>query len=182
MAQTKGFSPKAKNFSRKTLLEILRDQYGEGGSGGQNNPPNVETRPAQLEEERRRNEALSKRLFEFKQQERLIFSAQEKRVELQIKAVREELRRLAHSIAKIDKEVEIATKLQPVEPGIYYLNFFEKLRTFIKEMAQRLDESATWLMAFNKRAKKQNFYWSQVKKSGTKFMLSQERYMATQVG
>lgn len=178
---------KRKPLSKKALLEILQEQMGgkrpvSQGELNPDQPTSFEKFQQQIEEERRRNEELRHRLFEYKRQEKLVYSHQEKETQLQIKVVREELAGLAKSVKKLDKEVEIATKLEPVEPGVYHLSFFEKLKIALREMAQRIDESATWLAAFNRRAKRRNYYWAQVRKSGTKFMLSQERYMATQVG
>ena len=82
----------------------------------------------------------------------------------------------------MSKEVEIAAMQAPVEPGVYHLNFLEKLRETIIFLSKSIKESFNWLAVCNSRAKKRSHYWSQVKKSGTKYMLSQERYMATQAG
>lgn len=100
----------------------------------------------------------------------------------QIRALQEELERISKATENLEKEVEIAAFQAPVEPGIYHLSFFEKLRQFIKVFRTRIEDSAAWLAAFNARSKKRNAYWAQVSKSGTKFMLSGERYMATQAG
>lgn len=117
-----------------------------------------------------------------RRQEKLVWTRAEQETKLQIAAVLEELKKLASSTKLLAKEVEVAAKQVPVEPGVYHLNFFEKLRKTIILLRKKIDESATWLSAVNHRAKRRNYYWAQVKKSGTKFLLSQERYMATQAG
>jgi hypothetical protein len=121
-------------------------------------------------------------LNRIKQEERFVFKQSEQKIKLQIKAIQEELKRLALSTKKLSKEVEIAATLEPVEPGIYHLNFLERLKRAIELFRERIEESANWLNLFNQRTKKRNYYWRQVRKSGTKFMLSQERYMSTQAG
>ena len=114
--------------------------------------------------------------------EKLVYTKEQQEIKLQIKAIQDELKKLAESTQGLAKEVEIAAKQVPVEPGVYHLTFFEKLRQIIIQFRQRIEDSRTWLAASNQRAKRRNYYWSQVKKSGTKFMLSAERYMSTQAG
>ncbi|MBM3208895.1 hypothetical protein FJZ40_01190 [Candidatus Shapirobacteria bacterium] len=135
-------------------------------------------------------EALEKRYQErfylqaerIRREERLVYDGKERQILLQTKALQEELSQLAKATDNLGKEVEIATFQTPVSPGIYHVSFFEKLRAFIKVFKSKIDSSAAWLSAFNARAKKKNYYWGQVKKSGSKFMLSADRYMATQAG
>jgi len=115
-------------------------------------------------------------------QERLIWIKKEEETRLQIAVILEELKKLASATKNLAKEVDVAAKQVPAEPGVYHLSFFEKLRQTLILLRKKVEDSATWLAAFNQRAKRRNYYWAQVRKSGTKFMLSQERYMATQVG
>jgi hypothetical protein len=117
-----------------------------------------------------------------RRQEKTIWTKAEQETQMQIKVILEELKKLAISTQKLSEEVKIAAEQAPVAPGTYHVSFFEKLRQTIVLFRKRVEESATWLSAFNQKAKKRNYYWAQVKKSGTKFMLSQERYMATQAG
>jgi len=135
---------------------------------------------AQEQEQSRRR--LSREFFRVRQEERLVFKQEEQKTRLQIKAIQEELKKLVESTKDLVKEVEVASKLEPVEPGVYHLNFFEKLKQAIIIFRKKIEDSASWLALFNQRAKKRGYYWTQFKKSGTKFLLSQERYMATQAG
>lgn len=125
---------------------------------------------------------LQHEFLDLRRQEKLVWTRQEQQTKLQISAILQELKKLAETTKNLAKEVDTAAKQIPVEPGVYHINFFEKLRESIILFKKRIEESATWLAAFNQKAKKRNYYWGQVRKSGTKFMLSQERYMATQVG
>jgi hypothetical protein len=71
----------------------------------------------------------------------------------------------------------------PVSPGIYHRHFFAQLKSFIQDIRRRVQDSKHWLAVANSRAsKRQGFFWGQAQKSGTKFLLSQERYMATTTG
>jgi len=133
-------------------------------------------------EEKDKAQGFEQDFYSLRRQEKLIWSQQEQQTKLQINTILQELKKLALATKKLAKEVDIATNQVPVEPGIYHINFFEKLKETIVLFKKRIEESATWLSACNQRAKKRSHYWGQVHKSGTKFMLSHERYMATQTG
>ncbi|MFC1789986.1 DUF5660 family protein [Patescibacteria group bacterium] len=117
-----------------------------------------------------------------RQEERLVFKRSEREIKIQIETVRNELIKLVQETQKISKEVKIAAFQAPVDPGVYHLTFFEKLREFIIFIRKNIAESKNWLAVCNQRSKKRNSYWSKFKKSGTKFMLSAERYMTNQAG
>lgn len=123
-----------------------------------------------------------RRLEISKREERLVFSSQQQEVKVRLAALQEEAKKMASATQNLAQEVKIAVLQTPVEPGTYHLTFLEKLISFIKSLTQKIENAAVWVSAFNQRAKKRPFYWAQVGRSGTKFMLSQERYMATQVG
>jgi hypothetical protein len=120
--------------------------------------------------------------LDIRRQERIIWRQEEEKVRLQIAAILEELKKLASATQNLAKETKVASEQAPVNPGEYHISFFEKLRQTLILIRKRVESSATWLAAFNQRVKRRNYYWAQVRKSGTKFMLSQERYIQTQVG
>jgi hypothetical protein len=69
----------------------------------------------------------------------------------------------------------------PVSPGIYHVNFFERLRSIIQLLRQQVEDSRTWLlMVTTKRTQKD--YWCMYSKHGTTFGLSSERIIATAIG
>lgn len=154
--------------------------FGKGKSGMLK--PNEALSLNEIREKEQFRRQLNREFFQVRQEERLVFKQEEQRTKLQIKAIQEELKKLVGSTKELVKEVEIAAKLEPVEPGVYHLNFFERLKQTIIDLRKKIEDSASWLSLFNQRAKRRSYYWAQVKKSGTKFMLSQERYMATQAG
>ncbi len=99
----------------------------------------------------------------------------------QIEAVRQELKALAASIKSLNSEIQKTIIETPVMPGIYHVNFFEKLKSFLKILREQIDDSRTWLSFQNNRKKKMG-YWGMYKKHGTSFGLSNERTSATQAG
>lgn len=135
----------------------------------------------EIEKERFAQE-FEREILDIHRQEKLVYSKEQQEIKLQIKAIQDELKKLASSTQGLAKEVEVAAKQVPVEPGVYHLTFFEKLRQIIIQFRQRIEDSRTWLAAFNQRAKRRSYYWFHYKKSGTKFSLSPERYMATSAG
>ena len=98
-----------------------------------------------------------------------------------IDAVRMELKSLSQSVKELQTEITKAVTETIVDPGIYHLNFFERLRSILHIMRQQIDDSRTWLSTWNTRKKKMGF-WGKYKKHGTQFGLSSERTMATQAG
>lgn len=99
----------------------------------------------------------------------------------QIEAVRTELKALAASLKTLNLEVQKAVAEVPVAPGVYHLNFFERLKSILKILREQIDDSRTWLAMHTARKQKKN-YWGMFKKHGTSFGLSSERTMATQAG
>lgn len=114
--------------------------------------------------------------------EKVVFSKADQQTKMQIQSIQEELKKLAASTQNLAQEMQVAVMQAPVNPGVYHVSFFEKLRQTIIAIKKRIDQSASWLGAMNAKGKKQSYYWSQVGKSGTKYMLSQERYMQTSAG
>ncbi|MCX8008638.1 MAG: DUF5660 domain-containing protein [Patescibacteria group bacterium] len=103
------------------------------------------------------------------------------RTKQQIEAIRAELSLLAQSVGQLNQEVEKAIMEVPVDPGIYHINFFERLRRVIQMIRKRVNDSNEWLQLSYSR-KKQKGYWAMYKKQGTKFGLSADRTPQTQVG
>ena len=103
-------------------------------------------------------------------------------IKQQIEAVRRELVALAQSVKRLHQEIHNAVMDVPVAPGVYHLNFFEQLKTFLVALRSTIDDSSTWLSAFHARGKKKMGFWGLYKKHGTQFGLSNERTLATQAG
>lgn len=99
----------------------------------------------------------------------------------QLDAIRAELKALIVSLKNLHNEVSTAVSQEVVHPGVYHLNFYEQLRTFIHVLRQQVEDSRSWLASFNTRKKKMG-YWGMFKKHGTTFGLSSERSLATSAG
>lgn len=99
----------------------------------------------------------------------------------QIEAIRQELKALAGALKNLHQEVQTAIEQNPVSPGIYHINFYEQLRSFLKVLRMQIEDSRSWLATSNTRKKKMG-YWGMFKKHGTTFGLSNERSLATAAG
>jgi hypothetical protein len=98
-----------------------------------------------------------------------------------IESVRQELAALVKSVTQLNKEIEKTVTEIPVQPGIYHLNFFERIRSILRLVRENIDDSRSWLSMSTSRKSKRK-YWGMYKKHGTTFGLSQERTLATQAG
>ena len=100
---------------------------------------------------------------------------------MQIKALMDEVKALADSTADLGNELKIAAMQAPVDPGVYHVQFLEKLISFIKSFRKKIESASVWLHTANQRAQKKN-YWSMYKKHGAKFLLSGEHYLTRSAG
>jgi hypothetical protein len=168
----------------KGILEHLGglDSFHSQGELQPNQPIDFDTLQKKEKELRLKEIRVQEEVVSLRKQEKILYSRQEKEIQLQIKAIQEELKKLARSTEGLAKEVKVATIQAPVDPGTYHISFFARLKSFIFEFRKRIQDSQTWLSTLNQKSQKRCHYWFAVKKSGTKFMLSQERYMATQAG
>ncbi len=98
-----------------------------------------------------------------------------------LESVRMELKNLAVSIKKFNSQVERAIDDIPAHPGIYHLNFLERLRGVIMAIRENIEDSNSWLSLWTTRKQKRK-YWGMYKKHGTSFGLSSERNVSTQAG
>lgn len=174
---------------RKAAASIAGDMVRQV-TPGLNQPMSGELRPNQpfsLEDEIRRREQAAvreerSRLQQIHRKEELIFSRKQEEIKREIEAIQEELKKLIGEATGLAQEMEIALEQNVVEPGVYHLNFFDKLRQLLILLRKKVADSHTWMHTVNSRSEHRSFFWGQVGKSGTKFMLSQERYMSTQAG
>lgn len=87
-----------------------------------------------------------------------VFNAREQQVKEEINKLRYDLKMLAQDVAKFDKQVELTLMTEIAEPGqdgTYYLTFFQKLRSFIMLLRQKISSARTWATQLNtKKGKK----------------------------
>jgi len=119
--------------------------------------------------------------------ETLVFHRKEEAAHQQIEYIKSEIKTLVVQTGKLSGELVQAEKAvmgqtPDIQSGTYYLSFFERIKRLVILAKKKINESRTWLAAFNGRCQNKSYYWSQFAKSGSKFSLSHERYMATQAG
>jgi len=115
-------------------------------------------------------------------QETTVWSAERQKVEAKVKLLQEEAEKLANATKNLNEKVKVAATQAPVEAGTYHVSFFENLISFIRSLTKKVTDATTWLSLIMVRGKKRSHYWGQVRRSGSKYLLSQERYMSTQAG
>jgi len=118
-------------------------------------------------------------------EEKILFTREQKETQAQVNNLQEEIKKLAKSTAELAsevKEAEISAMQEAPLMGTYHVNFFIRLRKLLSSLREQIHESSLWLASWNKKAQKRNHYWNQFKKSGSKFLLSSDRYTATQAG
>lgn len=111
-----------------------------------------------------------------------IYDRREEEVKAQIKALQDELKALAKDLANTSFSLEKAISEEVAHPGQYHISFFEKLRRLIINLRKQVNDANNWLEASYARRQAKQHYWGGVRKAGTKFMLSQERQVATSAG
>lgn len=109
------------------------------------------------------------------------FSQEDIQTKQQIEAVRKELKALSESVKNLNQDVRKTILEAPVAPGVYHMNFYEQLRTYLQALRLQIEDSRTWLTAMTTKKGKQG-YWGMYKKHGTTFGLSGERSIATSAG
>lgn len=117
--------------------------------------------------------------------ERMIYSRKEEETKIQIKTLQQEIKKLVVATKELSSEIVEAEKTAfatIAAPGAYHLNFFDRIRRLLAIARKRINESKNWLSLFNSRKKQRSIYWTNAKKSGTKYTLSQERYMEMSAG
>ena len=105
----------------------------------------------------------------------------EKGLKESIEAVRIELKAISASMKSLNADIAKAVNEVPVNPGVYHLNFFERLKSVLAIIRTQIDDSRSWLLMWGQRKAKRG-YWNMFKKHGTKFGLSSERTAATSAG
>lgn len=166
---------------QKAITQDIPEAFGFAKSGDLT--PNQSFSMEDLKKAENASEARAENRFNNRlQEERLVFLRSENETKKQIQSIQQDIHAFAKSAGDLAQQVQIATLQAPVNPGIYQKNFFEHLRSIIKVLRQNVESSQNWLAAHNSRATKRGSYWGSVKTSGTKFMLSSERYMVTTTG
>lgn len=140
------------------------------------NPLDLEAIIAQREEQAAQEARQSERAFQKhkNQESKVLFSYADESLRREIDGVRQELQMLVASMSKVEQQIEHAMLDNIVEGGVYHLNYFQKLKTWIKFMRKSLEDGSAWLQLSSGR-KSKGYFWTQSDKSGTKYSMSSER-------
>lgn len=180
-----------KSIGGQTVNTITRDVVGGVGRDfvqsltGASNPKSSEIN--QMEEsEKSPEERIREEVLRLERHREItstkLFDRKEEEAKAKIEVIQEELKMLAAELLGMDKQLEKAIKEEVANPGVYHVTFFEKLRRLIINLRKQVVESSAWLDTSNQRKAAKGGYWSNVSKSGSKYLMSQERTMATQAG
>lgn len=188
----KSFINDAKSQLKQAVTTDLTESFGFGSlTGGDSKAgdlkPNEsfslsDVKQAKKEGFDQAQQAFESQLAQLRREGELRFQKEQSAVRQQIKQIQDDVKSMAKSVGQFAQEVEIATIQSTVNPGVYQKNFFLHLRAVIMSLRQRADSSRNWLAAHNSRASKKGYFWGQVKKSGTSYLLSGERYAVTSTG
>jgi hypothetical protein len=86
-----------------------------------------------------------------------VYNAREQQVKKEIESIRYELRMLSQEVVSFEKEVELTLSTNVAEPGqtgIYFINFFQQLRSLIQLLRQKVHSAHTWATAMSGKKKK----------------------------
>ncbi len=164
--------------SVQSFLEILKDKKVPGDFPMPFANPFEAVNQKDVIKKRRVEEFFRARQSEWQS----VYSAKEQRQKKTIEEIREQLAKLAKELGKLNKEVSAATFAPIHKPGIYHQTFFDHIREIIKTLRAEVQNANSWISLYQKRSKQKGFYWNQVSKSGSSFMLNNERAVATSVG
>jgi len=104
----------------------------------------------------------------------ILFSFADESIKKEIDGVRQELQMLVATMGKVEDTIEQAMMDNIVDGGVYHLNYFAKLKEWIKYVRKSLEDSSAWLQMSSGR-KSKGYFWTQTGQSGTKYSMSSER-------
>jgi len=120
------------------------------------------------------------------EQEKELVRKRGEEIKAQVYILQRETEDLAKTTSALSEQVQTASSQAIVEPGIYHIGFLEKLIEFIREsirsFRKKIDMASAWLAEADRRSAKKHLFWSQVKASGTKRLLSPEDYSQRSAG
>ncbi|MBP8590855.1 hypothetical protein KBI33_00070 [Candidatus Shapirobacteria bacterium] len=106
-------------------------------------------------------------------------------VEALKREIKEEVEKIKETCTGLSQELDNTAaqeNLLPTPPSRNLFSFLENLLKTLRALREKIEDSQVWLAASAQRQSRRNFFWGQVKKSGSKFLLSSDRTPATQTG
>jgi len=185
------FKGQAKSASAGMVSESINQIFGTNKQPANYQENRQLTNQRQMEQMAARERLIQMREHIMRQHQRttetLVFSHKEESAKQEIQIIKQEIKTLTVQTGKLSGELIQAEKavsgqIPDIKSGAYYVSFFERIRRLVQLAKKKITESRTWLGEFSGRSKAKSHYWGNVKKSGSKYMLSSERTIATQTG
>lgn len=138
--------------------------------------PDLEKYIAEKEAQAAEQAKMQERAFHIQKssENKVLFSYADESLRKEVDGVRQELQMLVATMGKVEEQIEQAMMDNIVDGGVYHLNYFHKLKEWIKFMRKSLEDSSSWLQMSGGR-KSKGYFWGQVGKSGNKYSMSSER-------
>jgi protein-tyrosine-phosphatase len=136
--------------------------------------PRVEqSHSKQSEKPRRSGNREIRTIWSFQQeQETRTISELVKQLKQEVKLLKQADKALINEVKDIEN---LTLESLPAKPGIYHIRFMELLISILRTLRAKINESRTWLSAFQSKKKKRGSAFATMsKKKGTQFSLSQE--------
>ena len=170
-----------KNDVIKGTAQSIFDQLLGSTKSGQapdmnpNMTPDLEQMILEREQQAAEQARSQERAFHVHTQKesQVLFSFADESVRREIEGVRQELSMLVKTMGQVQKQVENAMMDNIVHGGVYHLNYFQKLKTWIIFMRKSLEDASGWMQMSKGRT--QGHFWNQTGISGTKYSMSSER-------
>jgi len=149
---------------------------GQAPDMNQGNPTDLSAFIAEREQQAAEQARSQERSFHVHkaQENQLLYSHADESLRKEIDGVRQELQMLVASMGKVEQQIEQAMLDNIVDGGLYHLNYFQKLKTWIRFMRKSLEDGGAWLQMSSSR-KSKGYFWTQEAKSGNKYSQSSER-------
>lgn len=199
--KSQGQSQKAANSAlgeelKRTLREELTQNFpaeiAAQIQGGKPAPqeilPGQSINPAEKESQEQKRPFIPS-FYQEKSPSILKESATEIETKISIQSLRQEIQKESKRVeeAAVNLSQELASSvaeenLFPHQASQEHLSFLENLLKTLRVFREKIEDSQVWLAASSQRQSRRNFFWGQVKKSGSKFLLSSDRTPATQTG
>lgn len=171
------------NIKIQNFLEALRNSQSVSPSRSDSEAPVSRNIFAEIQAKK---EIENRRIEQFQQQRNQewnkVFSAKEIQTQKKIESLREDLKKLAKQLKRLDINIVKAIESPIVESGAYHESYLEHLQGIIHLFSLKVNSANSWLEIYQSRSKKQGSYWGMAKTNGSSFTQSNERSIATSVG
>ncbi len=171
--------PLPKDIAKQLFGLTPRSFSGEINPGESLEMKEVFTGEREKNEETQKKLALERRLRE---EEKVLVERKTNELRIQIRAIHEEIIKLAEVTPNLSQEIQVAALAAPVAPSEYELNFLQHILEFIRSFRKKIEKASIWMASANRRAAKKNVWGAHYKKHGAKYLLSGEHYLTRSAG